>query len=296
MELTQLKQFKAIAECENLTEASERLHISQPALSMSLKKLEDELGVQLFDRVKKYIYLNEAGRTVLTYVNHILHSLKEMTTAIEPFKDIKQNSVKITSSLTSVLRYFIPLVNKHYPNALIDSMLVDEKEIGSSLIDGFSDIALSPRKINNIDVESIPLFEERFYIGIPFKHPYYTFDDTNISLSDFDGQEFLRLRGSGYLSKYIDDSLNKNKIHFNFYYQNDPLIYYEMLKDANYLITTTTLGNLYYFNKETLSKYRFVPITYGNSKFTIYMAYQVKNKKSLQSYLDFLVTKGKELV
>ena len=52
MELTQLLQFKTIAECKTMTLAAEHLHISQPALSMSLKKLEEELGTPLFERKK----------------------------------------------------------------------------------------------------------------------------------------------------------------------------------------------------------------------------------------------------
>ena len=52
MELTQLLQFKTIAECKTMTQAAKKLHISQPALSTGLKKLEEELGVQLFERKK----------------------------------------------------------------------------------------------------------------------------------------------------------------------------------------------------------------------------------------------------
>lgn len=65
MELTQLFQFKVLAESKTMTEAAERLHISQPALSSSLKRLETELGVQLFERRKNKLFLNEAGEKSL---------------------------------------------------------------------------------------------------------------------------------------------------------------------------------------------------------------------------------------
>ena len=58
MELTQLIQFKAIAENNSISIASKKLHISQPALSTSLKKLETELEIQLFDHTKNKIILN----------------------------------------------------------------------------------------------------------------------------------------------------------------------------------------------------------------------------------------------
>lgn len=61
MELTQLLQFKTIAESKTMREAAERLHISQPALSSSLKNLETELGVRLFERQKNHLILNQPG-------------------------------------------------------------------------------------------------------------------------------------------------------------------------------------------------------------------------------------------
>ncbi|MDR2499526.1 MAG: LysR family transcriptional regulator [Treponema sp.] len=65
MELTQLAQFKAIAECESLSRAAEKIYISQPSLSAALQKLEDELGARLFERTKGRIFLNEAGKRAL---------------------------------------------------------------------------------------------------------------------------------------------------------------------------------------------------------------------------------------
>lgn len=77
MELYQLIYFKKIAESENITKASADLNISQPSLSRSLKNLENELGVQLFNREGKRLLLNENGISFLGYTNHILDTLNE---------------------------------------------------------------------------------------------------------------------------------------------------------------------------------------------------------------------------
>ena len=62
MELKQLRYFLVISECENMSEAAEKLHISQPALSLAVKKLEEELEVSLFKRTKNSIALNDNGK------------------------------------------------------------------------------------------------------------------------------------------------------------------------------------------------------------------------------------------
>lgn len=85
MELQQLKYFYIIAQYESLTKAAEKLHISQPSLSRSLRALESELGVPLFDRVGRNIVLNDAGRFVLGRISHILDSAGSIKLEMEQF-------------------------------------------------------------------------------------------------------------------------------------------------------------------------------------------------------------------
>ena len=68
IELYELRQFAAFADCGTLVEAAEILHLSQPALSRNMKKLEEELGVPLFSRRKNKLELNENGKYALALV------------------------------------------------------------------------------------------------------------------------------------------------------------------------------------------------------------------------------------
>ena len=77
LELYQLRYFKTIAETEHFTRAAEVLHVAQPSLSKAISNLEAELGVQLFDRGKRSVYLNDYGRALLRRVEHILTELEE---------------------------------------------------------------------------------------------------------------------------------------------------------------------------------------------------------------------------
>ena len=79
MEFYQLAQFREIAECESVSQAAARLHTSQPALSAMLKKLEAELHVQLFDRTKNRIVLNEAGALALRHAKRLLEQAEQIS-------------------------------------------------------------------------------------------------------------------------------------------------------------------------------------------------------------------------
>ena len=79
MELLQLKYFEKVATLENMTRAAKELHISQPALSNSIMRLEQELGVKFFDRTSRSIKLNKQGVYMLSKVKKILTMVDSIT-------------------------------------------------------------------------------------------------------------------------------------------------------------------------------------------------------------------------
>src|SRR5947209_17102791 len=85
MELRHLRYFVAVAEEQNVTRAAVRLHVSQPPLSRQIRKLEDDLGVALFNREAKAVRLTEAGHAFLTEARIILQRAEE---AVELVKDV----------------------------------------------------------------------------------------------------------------------------------------------------------------------------------------------------------------
>lgn len=78
MELNQLKYFSVVAELENMSMAAQKLHVSQPSLSMTIGRLEDDLGIPLFDRIGGKIRLNQIGNDLLQNTNQILQQVDQM--------------------------------------------------------------------------------------------------------------------------------------------------------------------------------------------------------------------------
>lgn len=126
MELRQLKNFYAVAKTENLTQAAIQLNISQPALSISIKNLEEELGIKLFRRDTYRISLSEEGRRILPLVEKALHSIYEVESAC---KDIKSGSEELkirAEAAQPLLVDAISLFRQKYPHVAI--RLIHEEE------------------------------------------------------------------------------------------------------------------------------------------------------------------------
>ena len=103
MELLQIKYFRIIAETENISKAAEQLYIAQPSLSQTLKRLEDELGVTLFDRKGKKIALNKAGRIFLKYCDEITASIENAHLELNELKGSEITDVNIEVRSASLL-------------------------------------------------------------------------------------------------------------------------------------------------------------------------------------------------
>ena len=111
MELLQLLYFQVVAQEEHITRAANTLHVSQPALSKTIKRLEDELGVPLFTRVGKTIRLNAKGEIFLRYVTTALSALsdgKNTLTSLNStsFPDITINLEAGADSLVKLITSF----------------------------------------------------------------------------------------------------------------------------------------------------------------------------------------------
>lgn len=95
MELRQLEYFQMASRLKNITRAAERLNVSQPNITVSIKKLERELGIQLFDRKQKQLELTPEGAIFLNRVNQALNNLRDAVMEIDDYKDLQKGSIKI---------------------------------------------------------------------------------------------------------------------------------------------------------------------------------------------------------
>lgn len=135
LELYELRQFAAFADCGTLSEAAEILHLSQPALSRNMKKLEEEIGVPLFTRRKNRLELNENGKYVLSLTKELLNSADALTSKAQAF-DRKNRTIALGVCAPAPIWLVTPLLSSLYPAKTIQTETAEEKMLLSGLDSG----------------------------------------------------------------------------------------------------------------------------------------------------------------
>ena len=107
MTLHQLRNFLAVARLRSFTQAADELHLSQPDVSLHIRELEEEIGLDLFERVGKKIYLTQGGDVLREHANRIFAQLREAEQALTELKGLMQGSLLIGAS-TTIGMYLLP--------------------------------------------------------------------------------------------------------------------------------------------------------------------------------------------
>lgn len=192
MDIAQLQNFQMIAKMENLTKAAENLHISQPALSASLNRLENELGVELFDRVGRRLHLNECGQIFLTYADSMLSS----------FSDAKDELSAYTSSQTPVLTVYVASklgmddlyfrYKQDYPDTILKRIEIMHNDVSRSLLEKDCDFVvitcMDPEEYNcSYEVVN----EDRLLVAMPRTNPLA--DRDSLFIEELQNERFISL-------------------------------------------------------------------------------------------------------
>lgn len=171
--LRQLRIFEAVAHNHSYTRAAEELHLSQPAVSMQVRQLEDAVGLPLFERLGKQIVTTAAGRELYQYSRAINRSLSEMEEVMESLKGINRGSLQI--AVASTVNYFAPrllaVFHKRYPGIGL-RLDVTNREMLVQMLDSNSvDLVLMGVPPKNVDVESEAFMDNPLVVIAPPDHP-----------------------------------------------------------------------------------------------------------------------------
>jgi LysR family hydrogen peroxide-inducible transcriptional activator len=194
MNLRALEYLQALKEQGSFVRASEVCHVSQPALSIQIKKLEEELGAVLLERHAKGFLFTPAGEEVLTRARAILQTADEIRRLAEVMADPYAGQLSI-GAFPTLAPYYFPLIIDHlvdaYPNLRFN--LVEEKThvLLDRLHDGALDAALLAVPVENDSLEYGEIFTEAFRLGVSPKHAWCKRD--RVDPSELAGQPLLLL-------------------------------------------------------------------------------------------------------
>jgi DNA-binding transcriptional LysR family regulator len=173
LSLRQLRVFETVARHLSYTRAAEELHLSQPAVSMQVRQLEEEVGLPLFERLGKRILLTEAGREVHHYSRVIDRSLQEMEEVIESLKGVSRGRLHV--AVASTVNYFAPrlmaVFQQRYPGISL-RLDVTNREMLVHMLDSNSvDLVLMGVPPKDVEVEAEAFMDNPLVVIAPPDHP-----------------------------------------------------------------------------------------------------------------------------
>jgi LysR family hydrogen peroxide-inducible transcriptional activator len=194
MNLRDLKYIVEVAREKNFARASEKVFVSQPALSMQIKKLEDSLGVNIFERDKQNFLITPIGQEIIKRAEIILQESEEIKSIAKNFNDPFAGEIRI-GAFPTVATYFLPNfvrnIHKKFPKLKI--FLIEEKSdiLIEKLREGLIDATLLAMPINDDSLIGEKIFSEKFLLATPKNHALAK--KSKIQIKELKNQELMLL-------------------------------------------------------------------------------------------------------
>jgi LysR family hydrogen peroxide-inducible transcriptional activator len=173
MEVHQLRYFRAVAHEGSFTRAAQRQHVAQPSLSQQVRKLEDELGARLFDRLGRAVRLTIFGETFLPRAEAILREMDDAKHEIEEMSGAERGRLVI-GSIPTIAPYFLPhclaSFGARFPQIRVNVVEELTSEILDGLQHGIIDLGLVALPVPAGPYSSHELLREPFYLVVPESH------------------------------------------------------------------------------------------------------------------------------
>jgi len=188
MTITQLQYVLAVAEHKNFTLAAEKCFVTQPTLSMQIQKVEEELGITIFDRSKKPIQLTEVGQKIVAQAKNIVNEADRMQDIVDLQKGYIGGEFRlgiIPTIMPTLLPMFLNTFIKRYPKVKLISEELNTSEIITKLKNGHLDAAIAATPLEEEKIKEVVLYYEPFMVYVPESHPKFvqnelTIDDLNV--------------------------------------------------------------------------------------------------------------------
>lgn len=203
MELKQLQYFMAICEELHFTRAAEKMGVSAPNISQQIRRLEEELGVLLFDRVGKTIVLTDAGTILREHGAAVFRHLQQAGDAIADLKQMQGGSLSIgVLPGDADLMFNAMLLNFHQTYPTLSLSLLETTKVTEQVLDRSIDVGVTIGPVIDERLTTIPLFHEEFSLAVSMNDPLAT--ENFIPLNRLQGLKMVMFPGDHQCRKLID--------------------------------------------------------------------------------------------
>jgi DNA-binding transcriptional LysR family regulator len=196
--LRQLRIFAAAAKHASLTRAAEQLHLTQPAISMQVKQLEDSVGLPLFSRNGKQIKLTEAGREMYRYAVEINRRVAEIGHVMDDLKGLRRGTLRVGATTTVGMFATRAVANfyNRYPGVAVNLDVTNRRSLLEQIDNREIDIVLMGYPPDDKGLEATAFLDNPLAVVAPYDHPLR--ERKAVNLRELADEPFLlREPGSG---------------------------------------------------------------------------------------------------
>ena len=217
LDLNLYKVFYVVANAGNITKASEELYISQPAVTKSIKQLENSLGGKLFIRTKKGVKLTDEGNVLLKYVKNILEEAKNAENKFNSLMKLEEGKIHIGASATVTKHFLMKYIKKFhelYPNIEIKITNELTTNLVKDLRNGYVDFLVTNLPVKDyldLDIKPCALLHDTFACN----STYLPKIDKVYSLEEIVKYKTIAQKQPSNTRSFLDKYMEENNIEFN---------------------------------------------------------------------------------
>ncbi len=269
IELYELRQFVTFAETKTLSEAAKLLHLSQPALSRNMKKLEEDLNIPIFERSKNKLTLNKNGEYVLELAKKVLSEADSLVLKARDF-DRKNRTITIGTCAPAPMWFLTPLINNLFPHMPLQSEQDTEEKLLLGLNHNVYQLIVLYKKLEGEQYYFKKCGTESLMFALPKGHKYAR--RKSLSFAEMNGENMLLMPDIGFWT-FVKDKMPNSR----FLTQNDRFSFVELLQASSLPSFATDLSEKY---SDSATKRICIPISGTESTATYYLICKAENKKT----------------
>lgn len=225
MNLEQLRQLETIHQEGTISGAADLLHLSQPALSRSMQRLEREYGQEFFTRQGRRLEFTEAGLVALEYAQRILREERLLREELAALTRPAQ-ALRVGTVAPAPLWQLTSLLLEYFPGTVLTSETLSEREITSRLLDRSLDLGIGAHPVMLPTVRYHKLMVENLSVVLPAGHPLE--ERSSVAAADFaEGETFLLFAGIGFWWDYVEKCFS----HCKFLVEKDRRVFEHLVEN-----------------------------------------------------------------
>lgn len=214
IELWQLRTFAAVAEMLNFTKASEKLYLTQSAVSHQIKALEEELGVPLFIRARSGVHLTDAGKVALEYARRILNEAEEMREKVTGREKALAGRVRVAAATQALVYLFAPLFEQFMDAfetvELVFRTTVSTEQTVDDILEGVADVGFASLAVYSPVLQVTEIFDDELVLAVGKKH--HLANRQEISIRELKNERWILFERGASIRRATDDFFKKVKI------------------------------------------------------------------------------------